>query len=231
MALYIKDSALACPATKVLQATDFYKPFPSSQDVAFNDTQLLPVGLLAYSKLDANSDDNVLIALPISMEIFDGDLPYISYSLTDIGWQVDAHNVDNLSEEKEDFEDYSEYYQQAASFYAKHQRLNYTLDENDESVPLFEFGGQPILGCNWDAYLWDEEGDDETRYFDAMDEQSGENYSHYSTREIGFFDEEHDVDFAYLGTFCFSTYFEGGGEGIVFYSAKHKRVLVIAEFS
>ncbi len=143
MALYIKDSALACPATKVLQATDFYKPFPSCQDVAFNDNQLLPIGLLAYSKLDANSDDNILIALPISMEIFDGDLPYISYSLTDNGWQVDAHNVDNLSEEKEDFEDYSEYYQQAASFYAKHQRLNYSLDENDESVPLFEFGVNP----------------------------------------------------------------------------------------
>lgn len=228
MALHIKDSAVTDSPTRITKESNFYTPFPSNEQVTFNEKQLLPLGLLSTTKLAQDDKDNILIAMPISMAIFDGDVPYIAYSLTDHGWQVDASYLESLSD---DFESYGEYYQKAASFYKEHTFLNMSLNEAEEGEPLFEFGGQPELGCNWDAYLWDEESDDETRYFDAMDEESGDNYDHYATREIGFLDEQSGVDFSYLGTFSFSIYVDGGGEAIVFYSAKHKKVLIIAEFS
>ncbi|KDM91122.1 hypothetical protein [Photobacterium galatheae] len=231
MGLYIKDSAFTCPQTRILKATEFYKPFPTNEDVAFNQDQLLPIGLLAYSQIDKQSDNKVLIALPVSMAIFDGDVPFMTYSLTESGWQVDAHDAEHIDEDLEDFEDYGEFYERAAAFYAKYQRLSLSLEEESESVELLQIGGQPILGCNWDAYLWDEARDDEDKYFDALDEESGANYDDYMSREIGFYDEESELDFVYLGTFSYTTYVDGGGECILFYNAQHQKVMAISEFS
>jgi len=230
MSFIIKDTKLKVSHREILKCEDGYTAFPSSEHVALDENSLFPLGLLSYKLFDTDKDDKVLIALPNAQGIFDGDYPFITYSLTDEGWKLDEDFADALEYEIE--EHYIKYHQQAQAFFKQHQHLTYGLKDG-EKEPLFKLGGQPPLGENWDSYLYDEMGDNPEldHYHDVMEEESGSEYEYMSSREITYFDEEIEQEFIYLGKFSYDIYVDGGGDCIVFYQPELKKVMVVSEFS
>lgn len=230
MSFIIKDTNLKVSYRKIFEVEDEYLPFPSTGSVAFDENTLLPIGLLSYKIFDGEVNDQILIAVPNAQGIFDGDYPFITYSLTSEGWELDKDFLD-ASEYK--FEDnYIKYYQQAKAFFKQHHHLTYCLKDG-EKEPLFELGGQPPLGQNWDSVLYDEMEDNPEldRYHDIMEEESGSDYEYMSNREITYFDEDLEQEFIFLGRFSYDLYLDGGGDCIVFYQPGLKKVMVVAEFS
>ncbi len=230
MAFLIKPTALKQAQRNIYHNEAGFTAFPSTEQVAYNDQQLLPIGLLSYQAFDATSQQQILIAVPAVQGTFDGDYPYLSYSLTADGWQMDDTSVEFFGEE---FSCYHDYFNQAQDFFGHHEMLTYSLEAEGSKQALFELGGQPPLGCNWDANLYDEMAENEEldHYFDVMDEEEGVEFETMSTREIVYLDEDTDQEYVYLGQFSYDTYLDGGGECIVFYQPELKKVLVVAEFS
>ncbi|KJY85902.1 hypothetical protein TW84_20970 [Vibrio neptunius] len=230
MSFIIKDTQLKVFPTTVAQHVAGYIPFPVQDNIIFDQESLLPIGLLSYSRFDDESTDEILIAMPNIQGVFDGDYPFVTYSLTSDGWALDDDYSDALEYNLE--EHYSDYYRKSAVFYRENEYLTHDL-ASGAKAPLFELGGQPPLGENWDAMLYDEMEDNPEldHYHDVMDDESGPDFERMSTREITYFDEELGKEFVFLGTFSFDTYLDGGGEGIVFYQPELKKVMVVAEFS
>lgn len=230
MAFLIKDTKLKVLPVAILQEEEKYIPFPTQDSVLFEQNALLPIGLLSFSQFDDSSNEKILIAVPNLQGTFDGDYPFITYSLTSEGWLLDGEYSDALEYKFE--KNYIEYYQQAQAFFKQHKHLTYDLEVGEKS-PLFELGGQPPLGQNWDSMLFDEMGDNPEldNYHDVMDEESGSDFENMSTKEITYFDEELKKEFIFLGTFSYDIYLDGGGDCIVFYQPELKKVMVIAEFS
>lgn len=228
MAFLIKDKELDIKHQKLLQNQDSYTAFPTAEQVAFDETHLLPIGLISGLK---HLDEDIFIAMPRLGSIFDGDFPIVTYSLTDKGWVLDEEYLEDLDYDLED--EYMEHYHKAKAYFAQHQHLRHGLKEAEDKEPLFELGGQPPLGQNWCANLYDEMGDypELDDYFDVMEEGSGEDYERMKTREITYQDEEDEREYVFLGLFSYELYFEGGGECIVFYQPQLKKVMVVAEFS
>jgi len=193
---------------------------------------LFPVALLSGSKLKDAVKEDILVAIPNTQGTFDGDWPWITYSLTDDGWVLDEEYEEALEYKIED--SYAEYYNKAKSFFEKNKFIVGNVNQDDqEKSPLFKLGGQPPLGQNWGSMMFDEMGDNPEldHYHDVMDDEEGEEFERVSTREITYFDEQIEKEFIYLGLFSYDTYMDGGGECIVFYQPELKKVMVIAEFS
>ncbi|WP_087019700.1 hypothetical protein [Thaumasiovibrio subtropicus] len=230
MAFLIKDTQLKVKPVAMTQQNEKYIPFPTQEEVAFDSDALLPIGLLSYDQFDERDNEQILIAVPNVQGTFDGDYEYLTYSKTAQGWRLDEEYADALEYKLEEY--MTEHYQKAVSFFNENRHLTYGLEEG-EATALFELGGQPPLGQNWDAVLYDEMGDNPEldHYHEVMDEESGENFDHMSTREITYLNEESDKEFIFLGAFSYDTYLEGGGECIVFYQPELKKVMVVAEFS
>ena len=230
MSFVIKDTKLRVLPVAIVEEKDTYIPFPTQDSSLFDPKFLLPIGLLSYSQFDEGSNEKILIAIPNTQGTFDGDYPFITYSLTNKGWLLD----DEYSEAAEDKceENYTNYYHKAQEFFKQNKHLTNNLDAGDKS-PLFELGGQPPLGQNWDSELFDEMEDNPEldNYYDVMDEESGSEFEIMSTREITYFDEELEKEFIFLGKFSYDTYLDGGGDCIVFYQPELKKVMVVAEFS
>jgi hypothetical protein len=213
-----------------MQKEDSYIPFPVKNNSLSDKEALLPVGMLLFNQFDNNSNDEVLIAVPNAQGIFDGDYPFVTYSLTSEGWKLDDMYSDAL---KYNFEEhYLNYYKRAKDFYTENKYITNGL-ESDMRCPLFELGGQPPLGQNWDAMLYDEMGENPEldNYHDIMDEEGGSDFEFMSTREITYFDEALNKEFIFLGSFSLDVYLDGGGDFIVFYQPELKKVMVVAEFS
>lgn len=228
MAIEVKPSGLKVSGQEVFDVSESYIAFPDQNEVTYDDGQLLPIGLVSFSLFEPSSTEKVLLALPISGAIFDGDVPFLTYSNTDKGWKVDEQDEEHLGG---DFEDYQDYFEKAQRFYQQHKKLTVSLEDNADTVSLFKLGGQPLLGCNWDAYLWDEESDEYDDFFEALEEEEGDEYEDAISREIIYRDDESGKEFMYLGTYSYDTYVDGGGEAIVFYQPELKKVMVISEFS
>lgn len=232
MAFFIKDTEVQLAKKDIIQNDEGYTAFPQNESVSFNSDILFPVGLLSGSKLKDAVKEDILIAIPNIQGTFDGDWPWITYSLTDDGWVLDDEYVEALKYKIED--NYVEYYNKTKAFFQQNKCIvrNFKKDDQKKS-PLFELGGQPPLGQNWDSIMFDEMGDNPEldHYHDAMDEEEGEEFERMSTREITYFDEDLEKEFIYLGLFSYDTYMNGGGECIVFYQSELKKVMVIAEFS
>ena len=241
MAIEIKTTPIKIGYEDITTKTDEYTPFPTKNDVTYNKNQLLPIGLLSCSVFDGSSEESVLIALPISANVFYGDVLYISYSLTEHGWEVDEEDRDNIGG---DFDSYRAYFDQARDFYQQHEAVTSQLIEGNKSQSLFELGGQPALGCNWDEMFTDEDNEELRQYFDVVfdldddedeeefDEEAYEKkYNEFISREIVYHDEDLELDFLYLGCFKYDTYVDGGGEAILFYQPTLKKVMVFSEFS
>lgn len=230
MSFLIKDTKIKVSPVEILQEEKNYIPFPTQETASFDENILLPIGLLSYNQFDSNSDEKILIAVPNMQGIFEGDYPFITYSLNNNEWQLDEEYTDALKYQFE--EDYTQYYQKAKSFFQQNNYITYDLEDGDKS-PLFELGGQPPLGQNWDAELYDEMGDNPEldHYHDIMEEESGSDFEKMSTREITYFNEELEKEFIFLGTFSYDIYLDGGGECIVFYQPELKKVMVVPEFS
>ena len=230
MAFLIKDTKLKVLPRCILQEEEGYIPFPTLDTALFDQNDLLPIGLLSYRQFDNSSNEKILIAVPNTQGTFDGDYPFITYSLTSEGWLLDGEYSDAL-EYKSD-EHYTTYYQQAKTFFKQKNHLTWGL-KNRKKEPLFELGGQPPLGQNWDSVLFDEMGDNPEldHYHDVMEEEDGSNFENMSTKEITYFDEELEKEFIFIGKFSYDLYLNGGGDCIVFYQPELKKVMVIAEFS
>lgn len=230
MAFLIKDTKLKVRPVEISQATNNYTPLPTQDTVLYDNNALLPIGLLSYGQFDERSNDHILIAMPNVQGIFYGDYPFLTYSLTSDGWRLDEEYVDGLEYKLE--ENYLDYFQQAHAFFKEHHFLSDDLDSDNKAL-LFDLGGQPPLGQNWDAMLYDEMGENPEldHYHEIMDEESGADFDDMSTREITYFDEDLEQEFVYLGMFSYDVYFEGGGECIVFYQPDLKKVMVVPEFS
>ncbi len=232
MAFIIKQDKSSITFEEIFQQNEKYIAFPTTDAVKFDQQALLPIGLLSYRQPDSDVEEQILIAMPNNQGIFDGDEPIITYSLRGEGWTLDQeHDPDYPLDEE-----YLEHYQQAQAFFNNKQSLIYNLDdeENTSLVPLFILGGQPPLGQNWDAEMYDEMGDNPEldHWHDVIDEgESHAEFEHMSTRQINYLDEESEKEYLYLGMFDYTPYFDGGGECIVFYQPELKQVMVIAEFS
>lgn len=235
MTFLIKETELQIPAQDIYEASSNAVFFPTEQHVLFDNEQLLPIALLDIKLLNSNQNygnvsDAVLIAVPNVQGTFYGDEPFISYSLTAQGWVLDAEYHDAATHILE--EDYLEHYKKAQAYFKKHEFLTYNLSAGDKSV-LFELGGQPPLGQNWDAIMYDEMADNPEldHYHEVMDEESGAEYEKMCTREIVYFDDSLQEEFIYLGKFSYDIYLGSSGEGIVFYQPKLKKVMIVTEFS
>lgn len=232
MAFIIKDTEVQLTKENVLQNSAGYTAFPTTESVSFDPEILLPVGLLSGNTLKDAVEEDILIAIPNLQSTFDGDYPWITYSLTDNGWALDEEYVEDLKYKFED--NYIEHYNKAKDFFQSNQFLVKSFkNDNPKKAPLFASGGQPPLGQNWDANMYDEMGDNPEldNYHDVMEEEEGEEFEKMSTREITYFDEDLEKDFIYLGMFSYDTYMDGGGECIVFYQPELKKVMVVPEFS
>ena len=225
MAFLIKDTKLKVPFVEILQEEERYVAFPTNESALFDQDTLLPVGLLSYSLFDNKANDEILIAVPNIQGTFDGDYPFITYSLTSEGWLLDDEYSDGLEYKIE--EPYIKRYKQAQIFF-KERKL-----KTGEGCPLFKLGGQPTLGQNWDSMLYDEMGDNPEldHYHDVMEDGSESDFEYMSTREITYFDEELEKEFIFLGKFSYDLYLGSGGDCIVFYQPELKKVMVVAEFS
>ncbi len=225
--LYINDSELALAKVEFLKENESYKLFPTAADVSFDENQLMPLGLLVHPE----SREQILIALPLSSEVLDREIPYTSYSLTDLGWQVDEQYLEHINEDEDDseyFDDLTEFYQRITSIFAQDRDYgNKVLTALESS--LLELGGHPMSG-NWSTYLWNTGDDLKRNYSAAMYEESGEAYAYYSSRQLAFYDEKSKVHFSYLGTLPLKPYFNLGGDAILFYNAKHKKVLFTIDY-
>ena len=230
MSFIIKDTQVKAVYSTLEQEEASYIPFSVEENTILEKESLLPIGLLSYNKFDSNSNDKILIAMPNMQGIFYGDYPLVTYSLTDEGWALDDEYTDALEYPLE--QPHLDYYHKAIAFFRENQYLTDDLTSG-ERAPLFELGGQPPLGQNWDAMIVDEDEDnpDLDNYYEVMDEESGPDFDIMSTREITYFDAELDKEFVFLGTFSFDVYFEGGGDCIVFYQPELKKAMVVAEFS
>ncbi len=225
--LYINDSDLALAKVEFLKESESYKLFPTAEDASFDENQLMPLGLLSI----AETSEQILIALPLSSEVLDREIPYTSYSFTDSGWQVDKPYLEYINEDDDDleyFDDLTEFYQRITSIFAQDRYYGNKVLEALESS-LLELGGHPILG-NWSMYLWNTGDDLKMNYSDAMHKKSGEAYEHYSSRQLAFYDEKSKVHFSYLGTLPLKPYFNLGGDAVLFYNAEHKKVLLTIDY-
>lgn len=230
MAFLIKDTKLKLPTTNIVQQGEHYISFPNNESVLFDEAQLIPIGLLSVSELDDRVDEPVLIALPNVQGIFYGDEPFLTYSLTDKGWSLDQAYAEAAEHKIE--ENYAKYYQQAHHFFKEHGYLNSSLEESEQET-LFKLGGQPPLGQNWDAILYDEMGDNPEldHYHEVMDEGDDAEVEEMSQREITYLDEEQNQEFIYLGRFNFELYLATDMTGIVFYQPELKKVMLVIESS
>ncbi|MCP4251998.1 MAG: hypothetical protein GY775_01090 [Candidatus Scalindua sp.] len=230
MAFLIKDTKLKVLPRAILREEHKYIPFPTQDSVLIGHNALLPIGLLSYSQFDESSNEKILIAVPSLQGTFDGDYPFITYSLTSDGWLLDDEYSGALEYKLE--ENHTEYYQKAEAFFKQHNHLTCDLDVGDKS-PLFELGGQPPLGQNWDSMLFDEMEDNPEldNYYDVMDEESGSDFENMSTKEITYFDEELEKEFIFLGAFSYDTYLDRDGDCIVFYQPELKKIMLVSEFS
>jgi|GEM_PF-5127755 len=230
MAFLIKESELKVAARKIMQDGEDYCAFPSTQQAKYDPNEFLAIGLLPSNLFDSTTNDQILIAIPNAQGTFYGDYPFITYSLTDEGWQLDEDCKD-VTEDRLD-EPYQQRYQQALEFFKQHKYLNSDLEAGNQS-PLFELGGQPPIGQNWACNLYDEMEDnpDLDRHYDALEEGEGEEFEYMSTRELTYFDEDLEKEFFFLGWFSYDLYLDAGGECMVFYQPELKKVMVVAEFS
>jgi len=237
MAFFIKDTEVQLSKKSILENGDGYTAFPNAESATFDPDVLIPVGLLSGKNLKDQVEEDILIALPNIQGTFDGEWPWITYSLTDKGWVLDEEYLEASEDKIED--SYVEYYNKAKAFFEENKFLSDNLKnenpnkDNQEKASLFELGGQPPLGQNWDSMMFDEMGDNPEldNYHEVMDEGEDEEVEHMSTREITYFDEEFEKEFIYLGLFSYDIYVDGGGECIVFYQPELKKVMVVAEFS
>ena len=230
MTFLIKETKFKVSCEDIFEEKLDVTIFPTAQQVLFDSKKLLPIALLNINQFDSRVHDAVFIAVPNVQGTFYGDEPFITYSLTEQGWVLDAEHHEAAIDSLE--EDYLEHYQQAQAYFKQHKYLTYNFSGNDKSV-LFELGGQPPLGQNWDAMLYDEMGDNPEldHYHDVMDEESGADYDDMCTREIVYFDDNLKEEFIYLGKFSYDIYLGAGGDGIVFYQPKLKKVMIVTEFS
>lgn len=230
MAFLVKDTKLKMISREIIQEEEKYVAFPTNKLVLFDQDALFPIALLSYNQFDNSTDEKILIAVPNIQGIFDGDHPFITYSLTRDGWLLDDEYCDDSEYKLEEY--YIKRYQQTQAFFKQHKHLTYDLKAG-EKHPLFELGGQPPLGQNWDSMLYDEMGDNPEldHYHEVMEEKSGSDFEHMNTREITYFDEELEKEFIFLGKFSYGLYLNSGGDCIVFYQPELKKVMVIAEFS
>ncbi|AUI85728.1 hypothetical protein BS333_04725 [Vibrio azureus] len=230
MAFIIKETKLKVLPVSIVKEEEFYQPYPAKDAVLFDTETLIPIGLLSYRQFEENNNESIFIAVPNLQGIFDGDYAFITYSLTNQGWKLDNEYIKDTDYKIEN--NYIEYYLKSVSFYNQYKYVSHPSENSSKEI-LFELGGQPPLGQNWDAMLYDEmaENPELDHYHDVMEEGGEAEFEKMSTREITYFNEELEKEFIYIGMFSFDTYLDGGGECIVFYQPELKKVMIVPEFS
>ncbi|MDO6707204.1 hypothetical protein [Photobacterium sp. 1_MG-2023] len=228
MAFIIKDTPVKVAEREIFQDEDGYIAFPSNEMAVFDREQFIPIGVLSYQQFDRHSNEKIFIAVPNLQGIPDGDYGAITYSFVSEsdGWRLDDEFANDSK--LDEGEDYIDRYQQSREFFTQHQYL----EAYGRKAPLFVIGGQPPLGQNWDAILYDEMGDNPEldHYHDVTSDRDDPEFESMSSREITYFDEETEQEFIFLGYFSDTPYLELSGTFMVFYQPESKKVMLVVEY-
>ncbi|MCG7499802.1 hypothetical protein MHO82_23320 [Vibrio sp. Of7-15] len=228
MAFFIKDTKLKVAEREIFHNEEGYIGFPSKDLVVFDNDTLLPIGLLSYNLFDSDSDEKILIAVPNLQGIPEGDYGAITYSFInkEEGWRLDDEFLHDSALDEE--EDYISNYHQAHEFFIKHKHVT----AFGRKAPLFEIGGQPPLGQNWDSILYNERGDNPEldRYHEVTSNISDPDFEYMSTRDITYFNEREEQEFIFLGCFSDTPYLDLAGKFMVFYQPDLKKVMLVIEY-
>lgn len=228
MAFIIKESKVKVDERKIFQGENGYVPFPNNDVATFDNDELIPIGVLSYNQFDSSSDDKILIAVPNLQGIPDGDYGPITYSFANEneGWRLDEEFRSDAK--LDDQEDYLDNYKEALNSFTE----NGYIMESGEKAPLFEIGGQPPLGQNWDAILYDEMGDNPEldHYHEVTSDLNHPEFEDMNTRDIVYFDEEDEREYIFLGSFRDTPYLDLSGCIMVFYQPDLKKVMLVVEY-
>lgn len=207
---------------KIYGDCDIFEAFPEYGDMLSSSKEeehLLPIGVVDFKYFDKESNDKVLIAIPLNIPLDENAL-FIEYYLYDGKWKLDdgveieedeVYKKEGLEEKKR--------FEMAKLFYKKNNFLQYPIEEEadlERKDELIDIGGNTPCGQNWDAYL-------EVEHEYRESEEFGE-------EEIIIFDNEGN-QYTYIGQLTQYYYTDAGGSVIIFYEPKKKRVLLTFDMS
>ena len=227
--LQISTTHYKHPESKLFENNHQFKAFPAQADskIDFNSAQFFALGLLNVETLIDNCTDEILLAYPPSEWLAESE--YVAYKNIDGKWQLDEANNEDWTFE---FEEEQARFDALKSFHAQHGFLQYHPDKapgDSSKSSLVTLGGQPMLGCNWDAYIWEDEEQLDT-LMDAMDEDDDNEQAQELLKRSIVMNIDGDI-YHYVAQISCMNYVESSADLIYFYNPQKKRVVMGVDFS
>lgn len=227
--LQISTTHYKHPESKLFENNHQFKAFPAQSDstIDFNSAQFFALGLLNVETLIDNCTDEILLGYPPSEWLAESE--YVAYKNINGKWQLDEANNEDWTFE---FEEEQARFDALKSFHAQHGFLQYHADKapgDSSKSSLVTLGGQPMLGCNWDAYIWEDEEQLDT-LMDAMDEDDSNEQAQELLKRSIVMNIDGDI-YHYVAQISCMNYVESSADLIYFYNPQKKRVVMGVDFS
>ncbi len=227
--LQISTTHYKHPESKLFENNHQFKAFPAQADstIDFNSAQFFALGLLNVETLIDNCTDEILLAYPPSEWLAESE--YVAYKNINGKWQLDEANNEDWTFE---FEEEQARFDALKSFHVQHGFLQYHPDKapgDSSKSSLVMVGGQPMLGCNWDAYIWEDEKQLDT-LMDAMDEDVDNEQAQELLKRSIVMNIDGDI-YHYVAQISCMNYVESSADLFYFYNPQKKRIVMGVDFS